>query len=127
MDPTEAYYINTGSILTQPRDAFADAVRLRREVTTQMVLIPDLATDLGTPNDDYTQWTFTIRDGVKFENGQPVTADDIAFGIKRSFDRTHVPGGSVVQQRLLPGRRHLQGPLHGQRRLQGRRRSTATS
>ena len=27
--------------------------------TRQMVLVPDLATDLGTPNDDFTEWKFT--------------------------------------------------------------------
>ena len=51
-----------------------------------MVLVPDLATDLGTPNADYTEWTFTIRDGVRFEDGTTVTADDVAYGIKRSMD-----------------------------------------
>ena len=30
-----------------------------------MVLIPDLATDLGTPNEDFTEWTFTLREGLK--------------------------------------------------------------
>ncbi len=30
MDPTEAYYINTGSILRELGDPVADAVRLRR-------------------------------------------------------------------------------------------------
>ena len=76
-----------------------------------MVLIPDLATDLGTPNDDFTTWTFTLRAGIKYENGKPVTAEDIAFGIERSFDRTTFPDGADLQQRVLPGRRHLQGPL----------------
>ena len=56
-----------------------------------MVLIPDLATDLGRPNDDFTEWTFTIREGVKYENGEEVTPEDIAYGIKRSFDRETFP------------------------------------
>ncbi len=92
MDPTEAYYINTGSILSNlvtrslTQYAYDDK-------TGQMTLIPDLATDLGSHNDDYTEWTFTIRDGVKYENGTPVTAKDIAFGIKRSFDRATFPEG----------------------------------
>jgi peptide/nickel transport system substrate-binding protein len=59
-----------------------------------MVLIPDLATDLGTHNDDYTQWKFTIRDGVKWgENGQPVTAEDVAFGMTRCMDTATFPTG----------------------------------
>ena len=49
-------------------------------------LVPDLATDLGTPNEDFTEWKFTLKDGIKWENGKPVTAEEVAFGIKRSFD-----------------------------------------
>jgi peptide/nickel transport system substrate-binding protein len=56
-----------------------------------MVLVPDIATDTGRPNADYTRWTFTIRHGVRFENGTAVTADDVAFGIKRSLDRADFP------------------------------------
>ncbi|WP_183092336.1 ABC transporter substrate-binding protein [Nocardioides stalactiti] len=49
-------------------------------------LVPDLATDLGTPNEDFTEWRFTLKDGIKWETGDPVTAEEVAFGIKRSFD-----------------------------------------
>lgn len=49
-------------------------------------LVPDLATDLGRPSEDYKTWTFTLKDGIKWENGDPVTAEEVAFGIKRSFD-----------------------------------------
>lgn len=49
-------------------------------------LVPDLATDLGTPNDDFTEWRFTLKDGIKWETGDPVTAEEVVFGIKRSFD-----------------------------------------
>ena len=58
-----------------------------------MVLVPDLATSLGTPNDDFTEWTFTIRDDVKWEDGKPVTPEEVAFGIKRSLDSETFPGG----------------------------------
>ena len=27
-----------------------------------MQLIPDMATDLGRPNEDNTEWTFTLRE-----------------------------------------------------------------
>ncbi len=30
-------------------------------------------------NDDYTEWTFDIRDGVSWSDGQPLTSEDIAF------------------------------------------------
>ena len=39
---------------------------------------PWLATDFAW-NADGTQITFTIRDGVKFSDGSPLTADDVAY------------------------------------------------
>ncbi|MDF2541870.1 MAG: transporter substrate-binding protein [Herbinix sp.] len=33
---------------------------------------------------DGMEYTFTLRDGVKFHNGNPVTTDDIVYSIKRS-------------------------------------------
>ena len=35
-------------------------------------LIADMATDTGTANEDATSWSFTIRDGVSFEDGAAV-------------------------------------------------------
>lgn len=63
----------------------------------QMVLVPDLATDLGTPNKDYTQWKFTIKSGLKFDDGTPITAKEVAWGIQRSMDTDTFPQG-VGQQ-----------------------------
>ena len=59
-----------------------------------MVLVPDLATDLGTHNDNYTKWTFTIRPGVKWENGKAVTAQEVAFGMTRCMDAATFPTGA---------------------------------
>ncbi len=50
-------------------------------------LVPDLATDLGRPNSDLTVWEFTIREGVRWENGEPVTCRDLKYGIERRFSR----------------------------------------
>ncbi len=42
--------------------------------------VNDLATDYGCSEDGMT-WTFTIRDDVKFTDGMPLTAEDVAFTI----------------------------------------------
>ena len=49
--------------------------------TGEMVLVPDLAVDLGQSNEDYTEWTFQLRDDATWETGDPVTAEEVAFGI----------------------------------------------
>jgi len=54
--------------------------------TTNMGFANDLATDYGVSNDGLL-WIFTIRSDVRFSDGHPLTAADVAFtinGIKAS-------------------------------------------
>ncbi|MBS2937684.1 hypothetical protein KDN32_08010 [Nocardioides sp. J2M5] len=79
------------------------------------VLVPDLATDLGRHNDDYTEWTFTIRDDATWEDGSPVTAEEVAFGICRSLDIeefSHGPGSEYARTYFL-GADGYDGPYAG--------------
>jgi peptide/nickel transport system substrate-binding protein len=48
-------------------------------------LTPDLATDLGTATNGGKTWEFTLRDGVTFQDGSPITCADIAYGVSRTF------------------------------------------
>ncbi len=48
-------------------------------------IVPDLATDLGTPADGAKTWSFTLRDGVTFQDGSPITCEDIKYGTSRTF------------------------------------------
>jgi len=43
--------------------------------------IPWLATDWALSDDGLT-WTFTLRDGVHWQDGQPLTADDVVFSVE---------------------------------------------
>ena len=64
-------------------------------------LVSDLATDLGTPSEDGLSWTFTLRDGVRFENGRPITSRDLKYGIERSFASDVIVGGPTYVVDLL--------------------------
>jgi peptide/nickel transport system substrate-binding protein len=105
-DPTESYYTNVSAI----EEAF-----VTRSLTQfvyrdgDMVLIPDLATSWKS-NKDYTKWTFTIRDGVKYENGDPVTLEDIKYGIMRSFDRETFPTGADYSNQFFKDGDTYKGP-----------------
>lgn len=103
MDPTEAYGPDSISILSGlVTRSLTQYVYDPHQKT--MVLVPDIATDLGRPNEDFTQWKYTIRDGVKFEDGTEVTAEDVAYGIKRSFDRpTFKQGPQYSNEFFLDG------------------------
>jgi peptide/nickel transport system substrate-binding protein len=44
---------------------------------TKAQMVPYLAKSV-TPNADFTQWTIVLRDGIKFHDGTPLTADAVA-------------------------------------------------
>ncbi|WP_122817770.1 ABC transporter substrate-binding protein [Nocardioides pantholopis] len=84
LDPANGWSVLGNSI--QQALSQRSLTQYRRNADGEMELVPDLATDLGTPNEDFTEWTFTLKDGVKWETGAPVTAEEIKYGIERTFD-----------------------------------------
>ena len=48
-------------------------------------LAPALAQSVE-PSKDGTTWTITLRDGVTFHNGKPLTGEDVLFSILRVAD-----------------------------------------
>ncbi len=55
--------------------------------------VADLATDTGTPNEDASSWTFTIKDGVTWEDGSAITCEDFRYGASRTFANDLITGG----------------------------------
>jgi peptide/nickel transport system substrate-binding protein len=56
-------------------------------------LVPDLATSLGKPSDGNKTWTYTLRDGLKYEDGSPITSKDVKYAVARSLDKDTFPNG----------------------------------
>jgi peptide/nickel transport system substrate-binding protein len=56
-------------------------------------LVPDLATDTGKPSDGAKTWTFTLKDGVTFEDGTPITCADLKYGVSRTFATSVITDG----------------------------------
>lgn len=52
---------------------------------SEMRIVPGLA-ESWTVSDDGLVWTFTLREGVAFHNGEPLEASDVAFSINRIGD-----------------------------------------
>lgn len=76
-----------------------------------MVLVPDLATDLGGPNKDFTAWTFTLRPGLTYSDGSAVRAADIAYAVKRAFATGKLPGGPGYNRDYFVDGRRYRGPF----------------
>ncbi|MFL6074703.1 MAG: ABC transporter substrate-binding protein [Mycobacteriales bacterium] len=73
-------------------------------------LVPDLATDLGQHDDGCRTWTFHLKDGLRYEDGSPVTTQDIKYGVMRSFDDGEVGDGPQYNRQYLTGVDNYKGP-----------------
>lgn len=60
-------------------------------------LVPSLAESWST-SDDGLEWTFQLRDGVKFHDGTPLDADAVAFSLERLIQ----PGHPFVFDPVVP-------------------------
>jgi len=76
------------------------------------ILVPDLATDTGTTTDGGKTWTFELQEGLKFSDGSPITAQDVKYGIERSF-APMFQGGLGYHKTLLEGGTEYDGPYDG--------------
>lgn len=52
-----------------------------------LTVVPDLAQALPTVSSDYSVWTFTLRNGLKWDDGSPLTTSDVRYSLERLFDR----------------------------------------
>lgn len=90
-DPANTYYawcFNMQRLFTRTLVGFtSDAGANNVKIT------PDLAQGLGQHNADFTQWTYKLKSGVKWENGTPITSKDVAYGISRLLATDVLNGG----------------------------------
>lgn len=75
-------------------------------------IVPDLATDLGRSSDGGKVWTFTLRPGLKYEDGTPVKARDVKYNVERSFS-PDLTGGPDYAHQYLADTDGYNGPLTG--------------
>jgi peptide/nickel transport system substrate-binding protein len=76
-------------------------------------VVPDLATDTGTASDGGRTWTYTLKSGLKFSDGSPITSEAIKYGVERSFS-DQLQGGLSYHKTLLTGGDSYKGPFGGE-------------
>jgi peptide/nickel transport system substrate-binding protein len=76
------------------------------------VLVGDAATDAGTMKDGGKTWSFTLKDGLKWEDGSDVTMEDVRHTFERLFASFITEGPRYVQTWLEGGDKY-KGPYEG--------------
>ncbi len=92
LDPINA---TDGESLIVARQVFDGLLDFKPESTE---LTPALATELPEPEQGGRVYTFTLRDGVKFHDGEPLNAEAVVFNFERwknTDNPYHKGGGSA--------------------------------
>ncbi|MFI2620261.1 ABC transporter substrate-binding protein [Streptomyces sp. NPDC018584] len=73
-------------------------------------LVPDLATSTAKISDDGKTYTYKLRDGLTWEDGSKLTAQDIKYGIERVWATDTITGGPGYIKQTLDPKGKYKGP-----------------
>jgi len=79
----DPYYATDGETFRITRQMFEGLLGIE---PGSAEVVPELATK-WEPNEDGTQWTFTLRDDVTFHDGEPFNAEAVCANFERMFDQ----------------------------------------
>jgi peptide/nickel transport system substrate-binding protein len=109
-DPGNQYYAwaqNFSRLYGRPLTAF----KPNTAGQASLQLVPDLATSLGKQSDNAKTWTYTIRQGVKYADGTPVTSRDVKYAVERSnFSDELQLGPKYFKSLLVDNKPAYKGP-----------------
>ena len=105
---TLTYYLRSGYDHTDPQRIYlgVELTNLRRTVYRSLVAfpistkasvadkpVPDLATSTGRSSNHAKTWAFTLKPGIKWQDGRPITCGDFKYGASRVFATNVITGG----------------------------------
>ncbi|MDH6135056.1 peptide/nickel transport system substrate-binding protein [Kitasatospora sp. MAA4] len=122
LEPTGLDYLDPSQIYENQLQAIS--ALYSRQLTTyktdpttgKTILVGDMATDTGTSSDGGKTWTFTLKDGLKFEDGTPIASKDVKYAVERLYAPYQTSGPLYLQQWLSGAnyRTVYPGPYGGQ-------------
>ena len=107
LDPANNYTIDSSEI---GRLIYRTLTFIKDTPGEELSVQPDLAESLGTSSDGGKTWTYKLREGVKYEDGKPITAADVKYGVQRSFAQDVYDEGATYMVDLLANETDYAGP-----------------
>jgi peptide/nickel transport system substrate-binding protein len=100
-DPQVDYTLQEWQLLVITHDGLVAFRHAAGNPGTQIV--PDLATTVPKPTDGGKTYTFTLRSGIKFSNGQTVTPKDVRATFERLFKIGDSPNAGTWYNVIVGG------------------------
>jgi peptide/nickel transport system substrate-binding protein len=90
-----------------PGSGYTGAIQLTALFDTLLMYEPDTGqfvpnvAESFEHNDDLTEWTITLRDGIRFGNGDPLTTEAVRYSFERMQDSDVSSAGQASQVREM--------------------------
>ncbi|MFD5270118.1 ABC transporter substrate-binding protein [Streptomyces sp. NPDC058335] len=94
LDPGQIYVSDGGQVANL---LFRGLTNFEEDGKGGTAVVGDLATDSGTSSDGGKTWTYTLKDGVKDQNGNVITSADIRHTIERQYAEFIFDGPTYLQ------------------------------
>jgi peptide/nickel transport system substrate-binding protein len=89
-DPARAYY---GWVWNMQRLYARTLMGFAPDPKKAATVVPDLATAAGEASDDFKTFKYTLRDGLKYDDGSAITSKDIKYALERAYATDVINGG----------------------------------
>ncbi|MFH8732226.1 MULTISPECIES: ABC transporter substrate-binding protein [unclassified Streptomyces] len=94
MDPGQTYVSDAGqfgNLITRGLTNFQE------DAKGNLTVVGDVATDSGKSSDGGKTWTYTLKDGIKDDQGNVITSKDVRHTIERQYSKVIFDGPTYVQ------------------------------
>jgi peptide/nickel transport system substrate-binding protein len=108
LDPGQIYVSDAGQLSNL---LFRGLTNFKEDGKGGMSVVGDLATDAGKSSDGGRTWTYTLKDGLKDEKGNPINSADVRHSVERLYAKFIFDGPTYLQtwlsgasaKKALPG------------------------
>ncbi|WP_327697482.1 ABC transporter substrate-binding protein [Streptomyces sp. NBC_00459] len=94
LDPGQIYVSDAGQVANL---LYRGLTNFEEDGKGNVSVVGDLATDSGKSSDGGKTWTYTLKDGVKDQNGNVITSADIRHTIERQYAAFIFDGPTYLQ------------------------------
>ncbi|MFJ4468977.1 ABC transporter substrate-binding protein [Streptomyces sp. NPDC089424] len=94
LDPGQIYVSDAGQVANL---LFRGLTNFEEDGKGGVSVVGDLATDSGKSTEGGKTWTFTLKDGVKDQNGNVITSADVRHTIERQYAEFIFDGPTYLQ------------------------------
>ncbi|MGW3622837.1 ABC transporter substrate-binding protein [Streptomyces sp. NPDC000880] len=101
MDPGQIYVSDAGQFANLVHRGLTN---FQEDDKGNLTVVGDVATDSGKSSNGGKTWTYTLKDGIKDQDGNVITSADVRHTIERMYSKVIFDGPTYIQDWLSGGK-----------------------